>query len=112
MIRFSLVRVTGRSMEPTLHEGDVVVAGRGIRPKAGRLALVQLPPQPDGTRRPLAVKRLARRDPADATRWWVERDNPREGVDSWQVGSIAERDVIAVVVGRLPVRVGRAFRDH
>jgi hypothetical protein len=31
----------------------------------------------------------------------VERDNPDEGVDSWQVGAIPEADVLAVVRLRL-----------
>ena len=29
--------------------------------------------------------------------WWVERDNPAEGVDSWLVGAIPDGDVLAVV---------------
>jgi hypothetical protein len=37
--------------------------------------------------------------------WWVERDNPREGVDSWRVGAVADEDVVARVMLRLwPLR--------
>ncbi len=37
--------------------------------------------------------------------WWVERDNPAEGVDSWLVGPIGADDVLATVLLRLwPLR--------
>lgn len=97
--------VRGRSMEPTLRDGDrlLVRSGqRGARP--GRLVVVALP---DG--RPVAVKRLVRREPDGG--WWVERDNPREGVDSWQVGALPEAAVLGVVVARLWPRPGRLPRD-
>ena len=89
--RLGRVLVRGRSMEPTLYDGDhlVVVYGGQLRP--GRLAVVRLPGAP------LSVKRLAFRD---GSGWWVERDNPREGVDSWQVGAVPEADVLATVWGR------------
>jgi hypothetical protein len=44
------------------------------------------------------VKRAVRRDPDG---WWVERDNPAEGVDSWSVGAIPDADVVARVLGRV-----------
>jgi hypothetical protein len=40
--------------------------------------------------------------------WWVERDNPDEGVDSWLVGPIPEQDVVAVVRARVWPLVRRA----
>ena len=85
--------VRGRSMEPTLREGDVLLVRWAGRPAPGRLAVVRLPGD-----RPLAVKRLTHRD---ADGWWVERDNPREGVDSWQVGAVRDGDVLGIVVRRL-----------
>ena len=61
------------------------------------MAVVRLP---DGT---LAVKRLERYDDDG---WWVTRDNPREGVDSWTLGRpVAE--VLGVVRWRLWPRPGR-----
>jgi phage repressor protein C with HTH and peptisase S24 domain len=84
-------------MEPTLREGDVLLVRHGGRPRAGGLAVVRLP---DGV---VAVKRAVRREPDG---WWVERDNPLEGVDSWRVGAIADPDVLARVLGR--VRRGRS----
>lgn len=84
-------------MEPTLRDGDLLVVRVGRTPTVGALIVVALPDR-DG----LAVKRAIRRD---ADGWWVERDNPREGIDSWVVGAIPPSDVVAKVVGRVwPLR--------
>lgn len=61
-----------------------------VRP--GDVVVVRLP---DGT---LAVKRAGFRHGAG---WWVERDNPREGVDSALVGEIPDADVLAVALVRI-----------
>jgi hypothetical protein len=44
------------------------------------------------------VKRASRHTPEG---WWVERDNPAEGVDSWLVGAVPDEDVLARVLGRV-----------
>jgi signal peptidase I len=85
------VRVTGRSMQPTLYDGDLLLVRWGASPVVGRLALVRFPD------RPLSVKRVVRREPDG---WWVERDNPREGVDSWGLGAVPDGDVAGRVVLR------------
>lgn len=92
MHRLGLAVVRGRSMEPTVYDGDRLLVLHGARPRVGRLIVVRLP---DGV---VAVKRATRREPDG---WWVERDNPRVGVDSWSVGAIPDRDVLAVVLVRL-----------
>ncbi len=87
-------------MEPTLTEGDRLLLLHHPPSRlvtAGRLVVVRLPDGPSGPR-PVSVKRLVGRDPDDPSRWWVERDNPREGVDSWLVGGIPEADLVAVVI--------------
>jgi hypothetical protein len=85
--------VRGRSMEPTLVDGDRLLVRYGARVRPGALVLVRLPD------RPLAVKRAGRRD---VDGWWVERDNPVEGVDSWQLGvPVPDADVLGLVVCRL-----------
>jgi len=95
-LRLGFALVRGRSMSPTLREGDRLLVRYDAVPRPKRLVVVRLP---DGV---VAVKRAARRVPGG---WWVERDNPREGVDSWAVGPIADQDVLAVVVCRVwPVR--------
>ncbi len=98
MRALELVRVRGRSMLPTLADGDVVLVrtGRrvGRRARPGRLAVVRL-----SSDRPLAVKRLGIRDPDG---WWVERDNPADGVDSWQLGRpVADGDLLGLVLLRV-----------
>jgi hypothetical protein len=65
--------------------------------------------------RPLAVKRLVA---VGDDGWWVERDNAREGVDSWQVGAVPGRGRVAVVLARVWPRPrafpggGHAGRGH
>jgi len=89
-------------MEPTLYEGDRLLVLYGARPRRGKLALVVLPDSRAGVARPLAVKRLTRPDPDGSDGWWVERDNPAEGLDSWAVGSIRADGILARVLVRLP----------
>ena len=79
-------------MEPTLREGDLLLVLHGARPRVGGLAVVRLP---SGV---VAVKRVVHREPGG---WWVERDNPREGVDSWRVGAVPDADVVARVLARV-----------
>ena len=103
---WSVVVVRGRSMLPTLTDGDLLLVRGGSaarrRARTGRLAVVRLPGG-----RPVSVKRLGVRD---AEGWWVERDNPREGVDSWQLGApVPDAGVLGVVAARLwppPFRLG------
>ncbi len=99
--RLGLARVHGRSMEPTLHEGDLLLVVHGATPRPDLLVVVLLP---GGV---VAVKRAVWHGPDG---WWVERDNPREGVDSWSVGMVPDRDVLAVVVTRVwPARAPRGL---
>jgi nickel-type superoxide dismutase maturation protease len=96
-----LAVVSGRSMEPTLYDGDRLLVHYGATPRPGRVAVVRLP------ERPVAVKRLVSQLEDG---WWVARDNPSMGVDSAQVGSIPEEDVLGCVVMRVwPLR-GRGDR--
>ena len=92
LVPLGMAVVTGRSMEPTLYDGDRLLVRYGARARPGRLAVVRLP------QRPVAVKRLDHRVDGG---WWVERDNPAEGVDSWQVGPIPDQDLLGVVVLRI-----------
>lgn len=101
--RFGIVVVRGASMTPTLRDGDRLLVrwGRaGARP--GAVAVVRLPGG-----RPLAIKRLAF---AEGAGWWVERDNPAAGVDSWQVGAIGSDDVLGIVLFRIAPSPGRVAK--
>ena len=96
--RLGLAVVRGRSMEPTLYDGDRLLLVHGARPQPGRMAVVRLP---DGV---VAVKRVVRQE---AEGWWVERDNPAVGVDSWTVGALPDEAVVARVVCRVWPLVAR-----
>jgi phage repressor protein C with HTH and peptisase S24 domain len=84
--------VHGRSMLPTLREGDRLLVLHGGRPRPGRAVVVRLP---EGV---VAVKRAVRRQDAG---WWVESDNAAEGVDSRTVGALADHLVVARVLLRI-----------
>jgi signal peptidase I len=101
-MRWRTAVVRGRSMLPTLRDGDLLLVRYGRRPRPGSLVMVRLP---EG--RPLSVKRAVRRTPDG---WWVERDNDTEGVDSWLVGAIPDGDVVAVAVARLWPRPRPLYR--
>lgn len=107
-ITLGVVKVNGRSMEPALHTGDRLIVLRGAPPRVGRMAIVRLPPDDDGVPRPMAIKRVTRRDPADPTRFWVEADNQGASgvVDSWTLGHGFDRaEIRALVVCRVPERL-------
>ena len=100
---WGLAVVRGRSMQPTLYDGDRLLVRHGAVPQEGALVVVRLP---DGV---VAVKRATgRRDGG----WWVERDNPEVGTDSWLVGAVPPDDVLGLVLLRYwPVRrAGRVRR--
>jgi phage repressor protein C with HTH and peptisase S24 domain len=79
-------------MLPTLRPGDRLLVSYRRRPAFGKLVVARFA---DGT---VAVKRAAeRRDDG----WWLASDNPDEGVDSRHRGTVADDDVLAVVVARL-----------
>lgn len=105
--KLGIALVHGRSMEPTLHEGDRLLVLYGARPRRGTLALVRLPNDAAGAPRPLSVKRLTCRDPEGGDGWWVERDNPKEGLDSWaaDIGAIPADCIRARVLLRVPNRL-------
>ncbi|MFT4263938.1 MAG: S24/S26 family peptidase [Nocardioides sp.] len=87
-----LARVRGRSMEPGLHDGDLLLVRYAVTPVPGRVVVARFA---DGT---VAVKRaVERRDRG----WWLLSDNAAEGVDSRHRGAVPEADVLAVVVLRL-----------
>ena len=86
-------------MLPTYRDGDVLLVLRGARPRPGRVHVVRLPPEPGGRPRPLGVKRVTGPDPDAPERWWLDADNPAEGVTSFDVGSVPTASVLAVVVG-------------
>lgn len=113
-MQLGVVIVRGESMEPTYRDGDRLLVLYGAKPQAGSVHVITLPDADDGPR-PLAVKRITRQNGTDASGrplWWVERDNPRIGVDSWLVGAIPDDHVHARVLWRLPRRVTTFLADR
>ncbi len=96
--RLGMAIVRGRSMTPTLLDGDRLLVRYGATPRAGSLAVVRFA---DGV---VAVKRL---DHESRDGWWVVRDNAFEGRDSWSAGAIGRDGVLALVVARIWPRPGR-----
>ena len=97
MWRIGIAIVRGRSMTPTLRDGDRLLIAHGAGPRPGRLAVVRFG---DGV---VAVKRL---DHDSEQGWWVSRDNPREGRDSWSAGAVPPAGVLAIVLARVWPRPG------
>ena len=94
---FGMALVRGRSMAPTLRDGDRLLVRYDGTPRPGQVAIVRFR---DGV---VAVKRL---DHRAREGWWVVRDNPDEGRDSFSAGPVPEEDVLATVVTRLWPRPG------
>jgi hypothetical protein len=98
------VVVRGRSMQPTLRDGDHLLVRWGGRPRPGRLVVVEW------AGKPMTVKRAGF---VDDSGWWVERDNPLEGTDSWSDGPLTNEQVLAVVLFRTwPLRRRRPTDRH
>ena len=96
---WQVVRVTGESMRPTLSPGDLLLVRRGAVPQAGDLVVADLP-----RGRGPGVKRAVRQE---TDGWWVERDSPATGSDSWLFGTVPTDDLLGVVRARLWPRPGR-----
>ena len=96
--RLGMALVRGRSMVPTLEDGDRLLVRYDAGPRPGRVAVVRFA---DGI---VAVKRLDHRGPEG---WWVWSDNVSEGRDSSTAGTIPEDDVLALVLVRLWPRPSR-----
>lgn len=92
------VVVRGGSMEPTLRDGDVVLALPGARARDGAVGLVRWASRPGQ----LSVKRLAI-DLGDGT-WFAVGDAPAASTDSRQIGPAL---ALAVVPCRLWPRPAR-----
>lgn len=95
--RFGMALVHGRSMEPTLRQGDRLLVSYAAVPVAGDVVLARFP---DAT---VAVKRAVERRSirTGGPGWWLLSDNPDEGVDSRHRGPVGDEAVLGVVRLRL-----------
>lgn len=81
-------------MLPTLRPGDLLlIAATSPSAQPDDLVLVAW------TERPIAVKRLLQIEPDGA--WWVVRDSPSVGIDSFSHGAVPVPGQRGVVLGRL-----------
>ncbi|MEU9588566.1 nickel-type superoxide dismutase maturation protease [Streptomyces sp. NPDC048193] len=90
---FGPAEVTGPSMVPTLHHGDLLLVHWGARIRPGDVVVLRHPFQQDL----LVVKRAAERRGAG---WWVLGDNAFAGGDSTDYGTVPED----LVLGRVRFR--------
>ena len=95
------LRVTGESMTPTLHEGDLVFvdtrAYHNNTPSPGEILVARHPQQQDLR----LIKRVGHI--TDDERVFLVSDNPRAGTDSRAFGAIGRDRVVGRVVGRIIV---------
>ena len=84
------VRVTGRSMVPTLADGEFVLVDTHHRPRVGQLVVVHHPTRPDL----LIVKRLTGYDTEGLM---LSSDNVDEGSDSRTFGAVSPDRLVGTV---------------
>ncbi len=87
-----MVSVSGRSMAPTLRDGDACVVLWGLPPRVGDVVVARLPG------RGLGVKRAAFVEPDGS--WWLRSDNVAAGTDSATFGAVPAADVLGRVIAR------------
>lgn len=105
--RFALVRVRGRSIEDTFHEGDLLLVKRWNvdhpLPAPDDVIVFRMDnlPHPFGVRSYLAIKRVDRivRSGAIPTGLWVKKDGSA-GADSADFGSVPISDLFGTLVAR------------
>ncbi|MEU3662354.1 nickel-type superoxide dismutase maturation protease [Streptomyces sp. NPDC032940] len=90
---FGPAEVTGPSMVPTLHHGDLLLVHWGAAVRPGDVVVLRHPFQQDL----LVVKRAVERRGAG---WWVLGDNAFAGGDSTDYGVVPEE----LVLGRVRLR--------
>jgi nickel-type superoxide dismutase maturation protease len=81
------IRVRGPSMAPTLRDGDVVLARRGERARAGDVVVVTWAGRPGQ----LSIKRAVR---PDGDGWFVVGDNEIASTDSRELGPATVHGVV------------------
>ncbi|MDQ0993003.1 nickel-type superoxide dismutase maturation protease [Streptomyces sp. V3I7] len=90
---FGLAEVTGPSMVPTLHHGDLLLLRYGAVVRPGDIVVLRHPFQQDL----LVVKRASERREDG---WWVLGDNPYAGGDSTDYGTVPEELILGRALAR------------
>lgn len=90
-----LVRVVGPSMEPSIHNGELLLARRSTRELVpGQVVVLTNPVRPHL----IEIKRLIRKSDGG---WWVEGDNADLSTDSRSYGSVDPTAIRGVVLRSL-----------
>lgn len=92
MGRWGRVLVSGKSMEPALHDGDMLLIVYGARARPADVVVVALPGD-----RPVAVKRAVHRSDEG---WWVEGDAAADSTDSRSFGRVPAEALLGKAVLR------------
>ncbi|WP_162467282.1 nickel-type superoxide dismutase maturation protease [Streptomyces cavernae] len=101
VVPLGAAEVSGPSMVPTLHHGDLLVVHYGARIGPGDVVILRHPFQQDL----LVVKRAAERR---GSGWWVLGDNAYAGGDSTDYGTVPEDLVLGKVRFRYrPLKPGQ-----
>jgi nickel-type superoxide dismutase maturation protease len=85
------IAVTGTSMAPTIHPGDLCLVRWGASIRPGDVVVARLPD------RPLGVKRAIEFTPDG---WVLAGDNPAASTDSRTFGAVPATDVLGRVLVR------------
>jgi nickel-type superoxide dismutase maturation protease len=94
------IRLRGRSMLPTLADGDVVLARNGAAARPGDVVVVTWPSRPEQ----LSIKRAMW---VDGDGWFVVGDNPGESTDSNRLGPAQVHGVVRWRLWPKPRRLPR-----
>ncbi|MET8124887.1 S26 family signal peptidase [Streptomyces sp. NPDC005065] len=92
-----LVTVRGKSMKPTLHNGDRVLVRRGRLPKRGQMVVVEQPAQIEQEWLSEPSGLGCRNEPLSGRRWLIKRVAAVAG-DPVLTGQLGERDVSGLLV--------------
>ena len=95
------IRVTGDSMQPTLHHGDIVLVDEKAyikqTPAIGDIVIAKHPYQKNLK----IIKRIA--DITPENRMLLHSDNPTMGTDSRQFGTISPNRILGQVTSYSPI---------
>ena len=89
--------VSGRSMFPTLTEGDKLTSVRSYLCKLYVGDIVVAKPYYEGCSNRLVIKRIAKRE---GDYFYLLGDNPDESYDSRNYGWVSKKEIVAKVVTR------------
>jgi nickel-type superoxide dismutase maturation protease len=85
----------GRSMNPTLRDGEVVLVDRGADIEVGDIVVARHPVEQDSE----VVKRVARIN--ERGHYFLVGDNPEDSTDSRHYGAVTKEYIKGKVVARL-----------